>query len=44
MIAKPSINIEMRNDPTVVRKTTMTVKSERLILQLENVRVRMTRG
>ena len=37
MIAKPSINIEMRNDLTVVRKTTMTVKSERLILQLENV-------
>ena len=31
MITKPSINIEMRNDPTVVRKTMTTIKSERLI-------------
>ena len=44
MIAKPSINIEMRNNPTVVRKTTTTVKSEGPILQSKNVRLSMTRG
>ena len=44
MIAKPSINTEMRNDPTVVRKMTTTVKSKRPISQLEKVRPKMTRG